>query len=110
MRAIATELKMIGESSEPVIYKRHPFVYLVEAADDICYRIIDMEDGHRLGIIKKEEISSLYMDVIRSIDRPEENWEKAYTYYNALEDTNESIAFLRAKVINVLTLQAVDVF
>ena len=41
---------MIVESEEP-IFKRHPFVWLVEAADDICYNIIDMEDAHRLGII-----------------------------------------------------------
>ena len=110
VRLIAGELNMIEESVEPLIYKRHPFVYLVEAADDICYRIIDMEDAHRLGIIPKEEIASLFIDLIRSINRPEEKWEKAYKYYNEIEDINESIAFLRAKVINVLTLQAVDLF
>lgn len=110
VQSIAGELKMIEESGEPLIYKRHPFVYLVEAADDICYRIIDMEDGHRLGIILKEEITSLFIDVIRSINRPEEKWDKVYKYYIDIEDTNESIAFLRAKVINVLTLQAVDLF
>ena len=42
---------MMVESEEPAIFKRHPFVWLVEAADDICYNIIDMEDAHRLGII-----------------------------------------------------------
>ena len=110
VRAIGSELNMVLESNEPLIYKRHPFVYLVEAADDICYRIIDMEDGHRLGIVSKEEIVSLFVDVIRSVNRPEENWEKAYKYYNDIEDKNESIAFLRAKVINVLTLQSVDLF
>jgi dGTPase len=110
VRSIGTELKMIEEFTEPLIFKRHPFVYLVEAADDICYRIIDMEDGHRLGIILKEEIASLFTEVIRSINRPEENWEKAYKYYKDIQDANESIAFLRAKVINVLTLQSVDLF
>ena len=110
VRAIGKELNMVSESDEPLIYKRHPFVYLVEAADDICYRIIDIEDGHRLGIVSKEEIVSLFVDVIRSVNRPEENWEKAYKYYNDIEDKNESIAFLRAKVINVLTLQSVDLF
>jgi dGTPase len=109
-QAIGIELKMIEESSEPLVYKRHPFVYLVEAADDICYRIIDMEDGHRLGIISNEEIVSLFIDVIKTTNRPEENWEKAYKYFNDIEDKNESIAFLRAKVINVLTLQSVDIF
>lgn len=42
---IMQELQMIEESSEPVIFKRHPFVYLVEAADDICYSVVDMEDA-----------------------------------------------------------------
>jgi len=69
-----------------------------------------MEDGHRLGIVSKEEIVSSFVDVIRSVNRPEENWEKAYKYYKDIEDKNESIAFLRAKVINVLTLQSVDLF
>lgn len=110
VRDIALELTMIEESQQPLVYKRHPFVYLVEAADDICYRIIDMEDAHRLGIIPKEEISSLFMEVLKSSNRPGENADKTYTYYKDIGDTNEGIAFLRAKVINALTLQAVDLF
>lgn len=110
VQSIAEELRMIPESDEPLIFKRHPFVYLVEAADDICYRIMDMEDGHRLGIISKEEISDLFINVIKAINHPSENWEKAYKYYNDIEDMNESIAFLRAKVINVLTQKSVDIF
>src|SRR5207237_697714 len=43
------------------VYARHPFVYLVEAADDICYRIVDFEDAHRLNIISVEEIQSLFL-------------------------------------------------
>jgi dGTPase len=109
VQRLAEELNMIGESKEPLVYKRHPFVYLVEAADDICYRIIDMEDAHRLGIISTEEIVSLFMDVIKSMSHPEDG-EKAYRNFKDIEDTNEAIAFLRAKVINVLTLQAVDLF
>lgn len=110
VRLLGDELNMIMESDEPLIYKRHPFVYLVEAADDICYRIIDMEDGHRLGIVSNEEVVSLFMDVIRSVNRVEEDWEKAYKYYKEIGDKNESIAFLRAKVINVLTLESISVF
>ena len=40
---------MVEESGEPTIFKRHPFVWLVEAADDICYNIIDMEDATQIG-------------------------------------------------------------
>ncbi len=107
---IATELGMIKEGHEFLIYKRHPYVYLVEAADDICYRIIDMEDAHRLGILQRKDVASYFIDVIKSISRKEEDGDKIYSYYKEIKDLNEGIAFLRAKVINVLTLQAVDVF
>ncbi|MGB8192481.1 MAG: dNTP triphosphohydrolase [Chitinophagaceae bacterium] len=107
---VAQELNMIPESGSPVVFKRHPFVYLVEAADDICYKIIDMEDAHRLKILSTERISEAFMNVIKSINRPEENAERIYKNYKSIDDTNEGIAFLRAKAINVLTLQAADVF
>ena len=45
---IAKGVNLIQENEEPVIFKRHPFVWLVEAADDICYTIFDREDAHRL--------------------------------------------------------------
>ncbi len=107
---VAHELNMIPESTEPLIFKRHPFVYLVEAADDICYKIIDMEDAHRLKIISTERVSEAFLDVIRSIGRKEENVDKIFNNFKSIDDTNESIAYLRAKAINVLTLQAADVF
>ena len=107
---IAKELGMIAENTDPLIYKRHPFVYLVEAADDICYRVIDVEDAHRLGILSKDIVTDLFIDVIQSVNRPEENADKIYKYYKDIDDVNEGIAFLRAKLINVLTLQASDVF
>lgn len=107
---IAGELGMLPESDDPLIFKRHPFVYLVEAADDICYRVIDVEDAHRLGILSKDVVAHLFMEAIRSVNRPEENGDKIYTYYKDIGDVNEGIAFLRAKLINVLTLQAADVF
>lgn len=110
VRQVAEALNMIPESSSPLIYKRHPFVYLVEAADDICYKIIDMEDAHRLKILSTERVRDAFMEVIRSVNRPDEDADKIYRNYKSIEDTNEGIAFLRAKVINVLTNQAADVF
>lgn len=109
-RQVAQELNMIQESEQPLIYKRHPFVYLVEAADDICYKIIDMEDAHRLKILSTERIRDAFMDVIRSINRKDEDADRTYKNYKTITDTNEGIAFLRAKVINVLTMQAAEVF
>lgn len=107
---VAKELNMIPESESPLIYKRHPFVYLVEAADDICYKIIDMEDAHRLKIISTERISQAFMDVIRSVKRDGVNPDRIFENYSKLEDLNEGIGFLRANLINVLTMQAADIF
>jgi len=107
---IATDLQMIKESSAPVIYKRHPFVYLVEAADDICYNIVDMEDAHRLGILQKAEVVDAFMGVIKKLPFSQKDADRTYQYFKDIEDTNEGIAFLRARVINSLAVSATEVF
>jgi dGTPase len=108
IQKIAADLQMIEESAEPLIYKRHPFVYMVEAADDICYSIVDMEDAQRLGILRKEEVEDAFMAVIRN--NGVSNADKTYNYYKDIADTNEAIAFLRARLINILTNSATEVF
>ncbi len=91
-------------------YKRHPFVYLVEAADDICYRVIDMEDAHRLGILSHQVVKDAFINIISSIASPEDDIAKIETTYAKIGDANEQISYLRAKVINTLTHEAVNVF
>lgn len=108
IQKIASDLQMIEENNKPLIYKRHPFVYMVEAADDICYSIVDMEDAQRLGILRKEEVEDTFMQVIR--DNNAETADKTYQYYKDIKDTNEAIAFLRARLINILVNSAADVF
>ncbi|MFL5810302.1 MAG: dGTP triphosphohydrolase, partial [Flavisolibacter sp.] len=105
---LSKELKMIRESDEPLVFKRHPFVYLVEAADDICYSIVDMEDAQRLGILRKEEVEDAFVQVLISIDK--ESADRTYGYYKGIADANEALAFLRARVINVLAHRATDIF
>jgi dGTPase len=107
---LASELNMVGESTDPLIWKRHPFVYLVEAADDICYRIVDMEDAHRLGILSTDEVSESFFSMISSINRPEDNTEKIRKSFDGITDRNEKISYLRARAINTLTLEAAAVF
>ena len=107
---IAKELGMIEETREPLCFRRHPFVYLVEAADDICYSIVDMEDAHRLGILRESEVCDAFMDLIRGLAGKEDNPDRIHGYYRQLDDKNEAIAFLRAKVINILANSAVQVF
>jgi dGTPase len=105
---IMRELQMIEESAEPFAFKRHPFVYLVEAADDICYSIVDMEDAHRLKILTKKEVEEAFMDVIEKLGR--DNAERTYGYYKEIKDTSEAIAFLRARIINLLINKSTDAF
>jgi dGTPase len=110
VKSIANELGMIRESDDPVVFKRHPFVYLVEAADDICYSIIDMEDAQRLGILQKEEVVTAFMQVITSLNTNSQEADKLLGYYHTINDTNEAIAFLRARVINMLANETTKVF
>jgi dGTPase len=109
MAELANELGMVSEDGEVMCYHRHPFVYLVEAADDICYSIVDMEDAHRLGILNEIEVAGAFLDLIYLL-APEGEGNKIRKYYDDLEDKNEAIAFLRAKVINLLANEAVNVF
>jgi dGTPase len=105
---IMQELQMIEESKEPIIFKRHPFVYLVEAADDICYSIVDMEDAHRLRILTTKQVEAAFMEVIEKLGK--EKAGRTYEYYKGIEDTSEAIAFLRARIINLLVNKSTDVF
>lgn len=107
-REMATRLNMVVDQDEPRSYLRHPFVSMVEAADDICYLVMDWEDAHRLGIIRFDEAKSALMPILEAsgadMDRVMENLS------GLKQDPNESIAYLRAKVIGTLIGMCVDVF
>lgn len=93
---------------EALIYARHPLSYIMEAADDICYLILDMEDAHKRDIVSTDKIEHFFT----SIFRESETWffeRKEYIYKN-VTDNNERIAFLRATVINKLVECAAETF
>ncbi|WP_230728224.1 dGTP triphosphohydrolase [Flavobacterium sp. EDS] len=107
---IVNELNMIPDNVESrITYKRHPFVYLVESADDISYNIIDFEDAHRLGILTYEEVSTIFLDIIKENPDYDIKWvtEQAEILKG---DPNESISYLRAKSINTLIHKCSKVF
>jgi dGTPase len=81
---------------------RHPLVFLVEAADDISYHIVDFEDGHKLGIISYEEVEKLFMNVI---NKPEIKKD-----IEALSDQILKVEFMRAKAIGTLIGQVIEAF
>ncbi|HTL81706.1 MAG TPA: dNTP triphosphohydrolase, partial [Bacteroidia bacterium] len=83
-------------------WRRHPLAYLVEAADDICYRIIDFEDGIRIGLIPFTTGEELLKQVVgKDFDAGK---------YSAITDNREKISYLRAKAINVLVNSVTQIF
>jgi dGTPase len=91
------------------VFARHPFVYLVEAADDICYRVIDFEDAHRLNIISLDTLNGLFL----SFFDEEEGYDarnRVEKIFNEINDDNQKVQFLRAKLINLLIFRVRDVF
>jgi dGTPase len=98
------------EDDIPNAYKRHPFVYLVEAADDICYNIIDMEDAHRIDLLSKDLVSDVFLGMIDKLKVDEVNVDKVRSTYHRIVDDNESIAYLRAKCISALVIAVVEEF
>jgi dGTPase len=84
------------------VWCRHPLAFLVEAADDICYNIIDLEDGCRLGLISLEQTMELLANILGKDFNPE----KAAR----IKSADEKIGVLRAMAIGKLITDAVDVF
>ncbi len=106
---IARKLDVIQIRDNPVKFVRHPLVFLVEAADDICYRIMDLEDAHKLRILDYETTSRLFLNFYDPRE-DKEALEKIDRVFRVVTDLNERIAFLRAGVINKLVHECMDVF
>ncbi len=106
-RRVADELGLLpryGEKGE-VRYCRHPLVYLVEAADDICYQVMDIEDAHKLKILATAEV----IDLLKSFFDDER---RAYmeSVLDNVDDPNEKISYLRSCVIGALVGECARVF
>lgn len=108
-RKIADELGILRKSAEnePPVYARHPLVYLVEAADDICYEIMDIEDAHKLRIISFEETKELLLGFFDDTTRGK--IEKRIKE-EEITDDSEKIVYLRACVIGKLENECVEAF
>lgn len=104
---IAKRTSMLQENEEPYIFKRHPFVWLVEAADDICYNIIDMEDAHRLGIVSTADCKNLFFELVKS---ETDDIKRVEQKLDSISNENEQISYLRAKVINALINKSIELY
>ena len=100
---VADELGLIkNKSGNDIGYERHPLAYLVEAADDICYTIIDFEDGINLGLVSEDFALEYLIKLVKdSIDSKK---------YNKLTTKEDRISYLRALAIGSLINDAVTIF
>ncbi|MFT2010763.1 dGTP triphosphohydrolase [Pontibacter sp. 13R65] len=102
-QTIATELGLLSKGQEDqVFFHRHPLAFLVEAADDICYRIIDFEDGLKLGLVPQEKGMSLLRQILN--DAPDRV--SRLTFY----DWREELGFVRARIIGKLINETASIF
>ena len=102
---IADELGIISLSDDRSTFARHPLVYLVEAADDICYQVMDIEDAHKLKILSTSEV----MDLLTSFFDTEKQ-AHVNEVMQRVDDPNEKVAYLRSKVIGQLVNACAQIF
>lgn len=108
----ADYLRITAELGIPVVEEnggyrglRHPLVYLVEAADDICYEIMDIEDAFKLRLLSSEEAMDLFE---RFFDEPTR--QDLNASYPACTDVSDRLAYYRSCVINALERACVRIF
>lgn len=106
---IAAKVGLVPINNASDAFSRHPLVYLVEAADDICYQIMDIEDAHKLGILSTEQVINLYLNFYDEV-KQHSSLEKINRTLSEVTDTNEQISFLRALVIGKLVEECTEVF
>ncbi len=102
---ISTELGIPPHPENENRFARHPLVYLVEAADDICYQIMDIEDAHKLKILTSDETINLFLGFFN-----DERRARRLETMNMVADVNEQIAYLRSSVIGQLIDECSAVF
>lgn len=104
---VADELgmKRLPSPEGTVRYARHPLVFVVEAADDICYEVMDIEDAHKLRILSTAEVIDAFMaffDYTRKAHMRD--------VMAGVDDPNEKIAYLRSCVIGALVERCAEAF
>ncbi len=101
-KEVALELGLKIRDKGNISFARHPLAYLVEAADDICYTIIDFEDGINLGLIDEEYALEYLIKLVKNTINTQK--------YNALTTKKDRVSYLRALAINTLINEAVSIF
>ena len=101
--AVANDLGLLQtRKGADISFSRHPLTYLVEAADDICYTIIDFEDGINLGLVSEDYALEYLIKLVKDSINTKK--------YNSLEYREDRLSYLRALAINTLIQDAVAIF
>ena len=100
---VAATVGLIARDNHHAMWCRHPLAFLVEAADDISYRVIDIEDGYRLGHFSYQEVLDLFWPMVTDQERQEPRLQK-------IRELKDRVEFLRAKVINEVIRQVLECF
>lgn len=106
---IANNLGIKTISEEPTKRVRHPLVYLVEAADDICYQVMDLEDSYKLKIFDYKTTKDIFLNFLDTPDNKHQIRE-IENNFKVVTDNNERISYLRASVIGLLINSCSEVF
>lgn len=101
---IANDLGLVKADG---MFMRHPLVYLVEAADDICYQVMDIEDAYRLKILSAEQTINLLQEYFIHDEKAQRSIQKVFAM---VTDESERIAYLRSKVVGKLINECKEVF
>lgn len=98
---LADELGLIRKSGAYAAWHRHPLAFLVEAADDICYHVMDIEDGYKAGCISFNEISDLHRPWLNIAQ-----WQRA----ESIENKGRRVEYFRAVTVDTMIRAAVEAF
>ncbi len=101
-------LRCLGrEKGDSVQYARHPLVFLMEAADDICYEIMDIEDAHKLHLLSLEETAELLLGFF---DEAARQGIRQRLKDEGVTDENEQVVYMRACAVGKLERECVEAF
>jgi len=100
---VAENVGLISRDQPYAMWCRHPLAFLVEAADDISYRVIDIEDGYRLGHFSYDEVVQAFLALVPDADVQSKR-------LDGIRDRKDRVEFLRAKVINEVIRQSLNCF
>lgn len=98
---LADELGLIKKPGSGLAWFRHPLAFLVEAADDICYHVMDIEDGYKAGFISFSEIENLHRSILSGAQ-----WSRA----SEIKDLGRRVEYFRAVTVNCLVYEVVEAF